>query len=1645
MKSFFFTLVIVLLLGPVAVHAQLINDCSGAVVVCDNSDLEFNPIGPGHDDYADPDNDPGCIVALEQNSAWYYFQISPLAPPNLVLGFIISPNGGQGEDYDWALYGPNVNCGDLGTPVRCSSSSAQCGFCPETGMGMGTTDFTEGPGTGDGFVSTLVVQPGQGFYLMIDNWLGTNDGFVLSWTDSAADYLNCAAQPPCSLEALAGDDIEACVGDTDISLEGSAFGGHGNETYEWVGTNNGTDYLSDAAAANPEVNLPDGFFGSITYTLTVREDTCISMDVVELVVNQLPVVNITQIGPFCPDDPPHTLTALPPGGTWGGANTGSSFHPITNGTGIHTVTYTYTDANGCSNEDFIDIEVYEAPEVTIDPAPASFCDSEGSVLLTATGSEGAGGYMYNWTTPSGLQEGNTYDAELSGLYTVTVTDANGCINTTSTTVTAHPNPEVEIVDPGPLCESTEIMTLTSIPPGGEYSGSIVDPAGEIQPNQHPPGTYNVSYLYYDNNGCEGSDDITLTIIPVPEAIAGNNGPLCGGEQILLTGETTSTGSTIVYEWNGPNGYTSNVQNPTNATQGGTYVLQVIVDGCPSELVATTVQVSTTPDALAQNTGPYCGGESIQLLGSTTATGTVISYAWSGPGGYTSTVQNPTDATLQGMYSLIITVDGCPSAAATTQVVFSTPPNAMASNTGPYCQGESVSLLGSTTTPGTSITYSWSGPNGYTSNVQNPTDADTAGVYTLTINVDGCSSQNTSTTVVINSLPQPVISGPNSFCIGNTATLDAGAGYNAYQWNEGTITQTLVVNASGTYQVTVTDANMCTGTASISVSEIPSLTPVVTGTLEFCEGGSTTLDAGPGFVNYTWSTGDLTQTIVVTDGGNYGVLVEDAAGCTGSTNVTVTEHTNPTVTIGGSTTFCIGGSTTLDAGAGYTSYAWSTSSLTQTILVTSPGIYSVDVVDIYGCPGSGSVTVTESTSLSPVITGTPAFCENGTTTLNAGSGFATYDWSDGSMNQTLVVSTAGTYSVSVSDGQGCFGDTSVIVTEVLPPSAILQPTAELCNTTAGGSVINLYTLILSGDMSGTWEDADQSGAVGLFTNLNFNNVAAGNYSFIYTTNSATIPCPESEYEVIITVLDCTCPDVFFFNANPLCNTNDVLDLSTLENTSEPGNWMLSQTPPGSNPATLTGSVFDATGGDPGDYTMQFILQNQPPPGCPLDFDVIVHVDDDVHAGTPLQPVSYCANESVAVDLNALLTGEDQGGTWNETSGVPSQGGAFNAASGTFQTNNQLPGLYTFEYSLIAPGACPDDAATVSVEVVALPTVVVDDFVALDCANPVQSLNGEGSSNGPGYTIEWTGPGIILDGNENTLQPTIDQQGTYVLTVTEIQSGCSNSASVTVIANTDPPTGALINAQDPACFGDDNGVISIDQVFGGTAPYEYSLNGSAYTGNEVYPNLAAGNYTIDVQDVNGCRWDTAIVLLPPTEITINIGPDIELGLGETATIEALVSLAASELDTLIWSPDNAIECIDVSCLQANVIATNSVTLSATVYDIHGCSATDELLIYVNKERRVYIPTVFSPNGDGINDLFFVFGDEDQIVNIKKFVIYSRWGEMLHEATNFKPNDPNSAWDGLFNEEALNPGVFVYAAEVEFIDGITKLYTGDVTLVR
>ena len=155
--------------------------------------------------------------------------------------------------------------------------------------------------------------------------------------------------------------------------------------------------------------------------------------------------------------------------------------------------------------------------------------------------------------------------------------------------------------------------------------------------------------------------------------------------------------------------------------------------------------------------------------------------------------------------------------------------------------------------------------------------------------------------------------------------------------------------------------------------------------------------------------------------------------------------------------------------------------------------------------------------------------------------------------------------------------------------------------------------------------------------------------------------------------------------------------------------------------------------------------------------------------------------------------------------------------------------------------------------------------------------------------------------------------------------------------------------------------------------------------------------------------------------------------------------AEIDTIIWTPTTGLSCTD--CLNPRIDSLYQTTqYSVTVINQNGCRATDQIMVHLKKTREIYIPNAFSPqNLDGFNDVFMIYAGNGKVRQINTFRIYDRWGEIVFEAYNFQPNDPGNGWNGRLRGEFLNPSVFVYLAEIEFVDDVVELYKGDVTLIR
>jgi gliding motility-associated-like protein len=320
------------------------------------------------------------------------------------------------------------------------------------------------------------------------------------------------------------------------------------------------------------------------------------------------------------------------------------------------------------------------------------------------------------------------------------------------------------------------------------------------------------------------------------------------------------------------------------------------------------------------------------------------------------------------------------------------------------------------------------------------------------------------------------------------------------------------------------------------------------------------------------------------------------------------------------------------------------------------------------------------------------------------------------------------------------------------------------------------------------------------------------------------------------------------------------------------------------------------------------------------------------------------------------------------------------------------------------------------------------------------------NSPGAaTFLWT----VNDPQITIATPTaamidVSAPGTYTLTVANAE-GCTATDQAVVMSNFDVPVGN-VSISEVTCFNDNDGAIIIEGVQGGVPPYTYQLNGGLPTNNPFFGNLGGAAYTLLITDANGCFTELSIMLLEPTEVAVNLttslpdnGTTLELGQSVTLTANYDPSI---QVDTIIWRPDSI--AMGDNRNSVTISPNETTTYTVTVRDINGCSDSDKVTIIVRKERNVYLPTAFSPDEDGTNDVLFPQAGAD-VARINSFMVFNRWGESVFENRDFAPNDPTQGWDGRHRGQRLNAAVFVYYLEVEFTDGEVLLLKGDVMLMK
>ena len=371
-------------------------------------------------------------------------------------------------------------------------------------------------------------------------------------------------------------------------------------------------------------------------------------------------------------------------------------------------------------------------------------------------------------------------------------------------------------------------------------------------------------------------------------------------------------------------------------------------------------------------------------------------------------------------------NGCSATASASVTVHSLPDGIISGQTS-LCRGQSTTLTASGANR-----YNWS--TGATS----PTiTVNESGTYTCTFtNVYNCSAARGVTVTVYDN---PVITGETEFCAGGSTTLTAIGDGISYTWSTGETTPSITVTTPGTYSVTATFAGGCNcSSSSVTVveHELPEVS--ISGTPIICSGIGAPLNVSAGS-SYLWSTGETTQSITADHTGLFSVSVTDANGCTNDASVEVTELVG--ITISGNTEICQGETTSLSVEM-EGEYVWSTGAQTPTITVSEAGPYSVTLSLPNGCSASATSNVIVNALPVPTISGITSICQGETTTLTANDGVS-YHWSNNSTNASIIVGTAGMYTVTATNAQGCSATASTYLTVNALPTPTISGITTIC--------------------------------------------------------------------------------------------------------------------------------------------------------------------------------------------------------------------------------------------------------------------------------------------------------------------------------------------------------------------------------------------------------------------------------------------------------------------------------------------------------------------------------------------------------------------------------------------------------------------------
>ncbi len=1075
----------------------------------------------------------------------------------------------------------------------------------------------------------------------------------------------------------------------------------------------------------------------VTYDYT-DSNNCSNSDQITVVINAMPTVSITQVGPFCEDVGVQTLTASPTGGTWGGAaNASGQIDPATLGAGSHTVTYDYTDSNNCSNSDQITVVIYALPTVSITQAGA-FCEDAGVQTLTASPTGGTWGGAAN---ASGQIDPATLGA---GAHTVTYdyTDSNNCSNSDQITVVIYALPAVSITQVGPFCEDAGVQILTATPAGGSWGGAA-NASGQIDPATLGAGSHNITYDYTDSNNCSNSDQITVIVNALPIVSINPAGPFCVDDPVQ-TLIATPTGGT----WGGVANASGQI-DPTALGIGSHTVTYDYTDGngCTNSDQITVV-INAFPTVIITPAGPFCVDAPLQTLSASPPGG-----VWGGAANGAGQI----DPAGLGIGSHMVTYDytngsSC-SNSDTITIIINSLPTVSISPAGPFCEDDPTQTLTASPSGGT-----WGGVAN--SSGQIDPMALGSGSYTITYDYtdgNGCSNSD-QITIVVNALPIVSITPAGPFCVSAPSqTLTAspsGGTWGGVANPSGQIDPVVLGIGSHTVTYDYTDGNGCANSDQISILIYGLPTVSISPAGPFCDNDPTqTLTATPPGGTWGGAANASGQIDPATLGsGTHTVTYDftDDNGCMNSDQISIVINAAPTVSISPAGPFCDNDPTqTLTAtppGGTWSGAANASGQIDPTALGSGTHTVTYDYTDGNGCMNTDQISIV--INASPIVSISPAgpFCEDDPIqTLTATPGGGTWGGAANPAGQIDPMTLgAGSFIVTYTfiNGSGCFNTDQINIQIDAQPTVSISPAGPFCED-------DPVQTLTGTPPGGTWGGAANSGG-----QIDPSILGSGSHTVTYTfTNAAG--CTDSDQTTIVINPN---PTVSISPAGPFCEDD--------------AHQILTGSPPGGTwggAANGSGQIDPMTLG-PGSYSVTYSFTDSN--GC-SDSDQITVV---INAGpivsiTPAGP--FCEDDSPQT-----LSASPGGGTW---------GGAANAG-GQIDPTSLGVGNHTVTYDYTDGNGC-SNSDQFTVVITAAPTVSITPAGPFCEDDPQQTLSATPSGGAWGGAANASGQ----------IDPVTLGIGTHIVTYNYTDpSGCSDSDQISIVINAAPSVS--ITPAGPFCSND-----------------------------------------------------------------------------------------------------------------------------------------------------------------------------------------------------------------------------------------------------